>query len=73
MIVEEVIINNRTFIKRTPREGYVLHKVGTDEYYAEAIDLPTSNFEYEEVEEPKIDVENNEGDLDDKQRTNISE
>lgn len=53
MTVKEVIINNRMFIKRTPKEGCVLHKVGTDEYYAEAIDLPTSNFEYEEVEEPK--------------------
>lgn len=53
MTVEEVIINNRKFIKTTPAEGYVLLKVGTDEKYAEAIDLPTSNFKYEEVEEPK--------------------
>lgn len=55
MIVEEVIINNRIFVKRIPEDGYVLHKVGTDEYYSEAIDLPTSNFEYEEVAEPKED------------------
>jgi hypothetical protein len=49
---EEIIINGRTFIKTTPSEGYELVKVGTEEHYAEAIDLPTSNFEYYEVALP---------------------
>lgn len=65
MTVEEVIINNRKFIKTTPTEGYVLLKVGTDEKYAEAIDLPTSNFKYEEVEEPKEENPLPEGEPDD--------
>lgn len=52
---EEIIINGRTFIKTTPSERYELVKVGTEEHYAEAIDLPTSNFEYYEVALPQIE------------------
>jgi hypothetical protein len=55
MIREEIIINGRIFIKTTPKEGYELVKVGTEEHYAEAIDLPMSNFEYYEVELPQIE------------------
>lgn len=55
MIREEIIINGRTFIKTTPKEGYELVKVGTEEHYAEAIDLPTSNFEYYEVALPPME------------------
>ena len=55
MIREEIIINNRTFIKTTPSENYELVKVGTEEHYAEAIDLPNSNFEYYEVELPPME------------------
>ena len=57
MIREEVIINGRTFIKTTPSENHQLLKVGTDEIYGEAIDLPTSEFEYIEVELPQVEEE----------------
>ena len=49
MKVEEVIINGKMFKKTTAEQGYELVKVGTDAHYIEAIDLPTSNYEYTEV------------------------
>lgn len=36
-------------------EGYYIRKVGTNEIYADAIDLKTSSYEYEETDE-KIEV-----------------
>lgn len=51
MTVEEIIINGKRYKKTTPSEGKILHKIGTDEYYDEAIDLIDSSFEYEEVDE----------------------
>jgi hypothetical protein len=32
-------------------EGLMLHKVGTDEVYSDAIDIENSGYEYEETEE----------------------
>lgn len=58
MIREEITINGRTFIKTTPADGYELVKVGTEEHYGEAIDLPMSNFEYYEVALPQDAIEN---------------
>lgn len=58
---EEVIINGRTFIKTTPSENHELVKVGTDEHYGEAIDLPTSNFEYYEIERPQVEEDDQQG------------
>ena len=55
MVKKEVIINGRTFIKTTPGENHELVKVGTNEHYAVAIDLPTSEFEYYEVELPPME------------------
>lgn len=52
---EEIIINGRIFIKTTPSENHELVKVGTNEHYGEAIDLPTSNFEYYEIELPQVE------------------
>ena len=54
---EEIYIDDFMFIKTTPKDGYELVKFGTNEHYSEAIDLPTSNFEYIEVEKPIIEVE----------------
>jgi hypothetical protein len=68
MIREEIIINNRKFIKTTPSENHELVKVGTDEHYGEAIDLPTSNFEYYEVELPPMEEE-----TDDQQNEEITD
>ena len=59
MRTEEIIINNKVFIKTTPEEGFKLHKLGTDEYYKDAIDLPNSNFQYEEVEDVTASMEEN--------------
>ena len=58
MIREEIVINGRTFIRITPIENHELVKVGTDEHYSEAIDLPTSNFEYYEVALPPMEEDN---------------
>jgi hypothetical protein len=40
-------------------EQFMIHKIGTEEYYAEAIDVENAPFEYEETSE-KIDVPENE-------------
>ena len=39
-------------------EGYIIHKLNTEEYYSEAIDVESSNYEYIETNE-KIEVEEN--------------
>ena len=58
MKVEEVIINGKMFKKTTAEQGYELVKVGTDEHYSEAIDLPTSNYAYMEVLSSNEEVAN---------------
>lgn len=40
-------------------EQFMIHKIGTEEYYAEAIDVENAPFEYEETSE-KIEVEETE-------------
>ena len=37
--------------------GYMIHKIGTDEYYAEAIDVENAPWEYEETDIPVDDDE----------------
>lgn len=37
-------------------EGYKIHKLNTEEYYSEAIDVENAPFEYEETNE-KIETE----------------
>lgn len=37
-------------------EQFMIHKIGTEEYYVEAIDVENAPFEYEETNE-KIEVE----------------
>ena len=55
---EEVILNDKTFIKTYSDEEFYIRKVDTDEIYSEAFDLPTTNYTYEETEE-KIVKETN--------------
>lgn len=57
MIITEIITHNGREFKRTytTTEGMMLHKVGTDEYYGEAVDVIDSNFTYEEVPIPEED------------------
>ena len=47
---EKLIINNKEFIKRFSDDGKYIKKVGTNEEYAEAVDLIEKNFEYEETD-----------------------
>ena len=55
--VENIIINGRQF-KKTVSDTYLIRKVGTDEVYSEAYDLPEKDYEYEETDEllPKDDL-----------------
>lgn len=51
MIVTEMIeLNNRDFKKTYSDENFYIQKVGTDEIYSEAIDIPTANYEYIETD-----------------------
>ena len=51
MIIEKIIDNK--FIERTSDdEKKILHKIGTGEYYSSALDVITSTYEYEEVDNP---------------------
>ena len=64
MIVQEnITINNKQFVKTYSDADLYINKKGTDEVYVEAIDLPTSNFEYVETEDKiekpeEVDTEN---------------
>ena len=42
--------NNTKTIKQPIPTGYKIHKVDTDEYYDEAIDVEDAPFEYEETD-----------------------
>ena len=57
MILIEIITHNGREFKRTytTDENMMLHKIGTDEYYGEAVDVIDSNFTYEEVPIPEED------------------
>lgn len=44
--------------KTYSNEGYIIHKLNTEEYYSEAIDVESSNYEYIETNE-KIEIEEN--------------
>lgn len=60
-IVKEFYVTRRDGInlyKTYSDEGYQIRKIGTEEVYDEAIDIETSNHEYEETRN-KIDTENN--------------
>ena len=52
MIVQEnITINDKLFVKTYSDAEFYIKKKCTDEVYVEAIDLPTSNFEYVETED----------------------
>ena len=50
----------RDLVCRRSDSGFMIHKVGTDEYYEEAWDLQTSPYVYEETDIP-INSEENPG------------
>jgi hypothetical protein len=51
-----VTFNGREFRRTYSDEGYLIRKVGTDEIYSEAVDLPDRNFEYVETDQ-SIEIE----------------
>lgn len=53
---ETIIVNNKKFKRTYSDEGYYIQKVGTDEIYSEAVDIPTANYEYVETDQK---IENN--------------
>lgn len=57
MIIIEIITHNGKEFKRTytNNEKMMLHKIGTEEYYSEAVDMIDSTFEYEEVLIPETE------------------
>ena len=57
IIIENITINGRQF-RKTVSDTYLIRKVGTDEVYSEAYDLPEKDYEYEETDEllPKDDL-----------------
>ncbi len=56
---ETVTFNGREFRRTYSDEGYLIRKVGTDEIYSEAVDLPDRNFEYVETDQ-SIEIEESE-------------
>lgn len=48
---ESIKINNSDFKRTFSDAGFKIRKVGTDEIYDEAVDLPDKNFIYEETSE----------------------
>lgn len=57
MIYTEIISNGTDQFRKTytDDEKKILHKLGTDEYYGEAVDMLDSPYEYEEVDNPDIE------------------
>lgn len=47
---ETIILNGRELTKTYSDSGYKIRKVGTDEIYSEALDIP-NRYEYEETTE----------------------
>lgn len=50
IIIETITLNNREFKKTYSNENFYIQKVGTEEIYSEAIDIPTANYEYVETD-----------------------
>ena len=46
--------------KTYSNEGYIIHKLNTEEYYSEAIDVENAPFEYEETKEKIVILEEEE-------------
>ena len=58
MIITESITLNDTSFKRTySNEDFYIQKVGTNEIYEEAVDIPTANYEYIETNKKIGDIE----------------
>lgn len=47
---EEIVINDKTFIRNYSDDNKYIQKVGTDEVYSEAVDIPTARYTYVETD-----------------------
>ena len=61
VITENIKINKKTFVRNYSDQNLMIQKVGTEEIYEEAIDLPESGFVYTETDIPieVVDPEKN--------------
>lgn len=60
MIVSEIIdYNGRELLKTYSDENFTIRKIGTDEVYSEAVDVPESTFACVETDEEIATVEIN--------------
>ena len=59
IITETREVNGKEFLYNYSDEEYYIKKVGTDEIYESAYDLPDKNYTYEETED-KIETEEQE-------------
>jgi hypothetical protein len=50
LITETVELGGRTFRRNYSDVNKIIHKIGTDELYCEAYDLPEKDFIYEETD-----------------------
>ena len=51
MITQTEVEMNGTRFRRTVSDSYKIRKVGTDEVYGEAVDIPSATYTYEETDE----------------------
>ena len=60
MIITEMIkVKEKNFKRTYSDEGFYIQKVGTDEIYSEAVDIPTANYEYIETDKKIEDSSEN--------------
>lgn len=55
MILEEVVgvhPNGQNLIQRRSDKGVMLHKIGTEEYYSDPVDVAHAPWSYEETDIP---------------------
>lgn len=52
IVTENVKFGKKDFIKTYSGAGFYIRKVGTEEVYSEAIDLPSMGYTYEETDKP---------------------
>lgn len=52
MIVQENITleDGKVFVKTYSDQNFLIHKIGTEEYYGEALDIVDSGYVYEETD-----------------------
>lgn len=55
IIIETVTIGDRQFRRTYNDADVIIRKVGTDEHYSEAYDLPDTTYEYEETDK-KVEI-----------------